>query len=84
MTEPAHELFKIDGVAGIVALGWNVRLNEHMLATSQNVSQLISTRRVGRVGRIDRGWSTILLSTIDSERVRNIGADVAVGDWVLI
>jgi ribosome biogenesis GTPase len=84
MTEPAHELFKIDGVAGIVALGWNVRLNEHMLATTQNISQLISTRRVGRVGRIDRGWSTILLSTIDSERVRNIGADVAVGDWVLI
>jgi ribosome biogenesis GTPase len=84
MTEPAHELFKIDGVAGIVALGWNVRLNEHMLATSQDISQLISARRVGRVGRIDRGWSTILLSTTDSERVRNIGADVAVGDWVLI
>lgn len=84
MTEPAHELFKIDGDAGIVALGWNVRLNENMLTVSQNISQLISTRRVGRVGRIDRGWSTVLLSITDSERVRNIGADVAVGDWVLI
>jgi ribosome biogenesis GTPase len=84
MTEPAHELFKIEGVAGIVALGWNERLHNHIASTSQNILQLISSRRVGRVGRIDRGWSTILLSTTDSERVRNIGADVAVGDWVLI
>ena len=84
MTEPAHELFKTDGVAGIVALGWNERLNDHMASLSQNILQLISARRVGRVGRIDRGWSTILLSTTYSERVRNIGADVAVGDWVII
>jgi ribosome biogenesis GTPase / thiamine phosphate phosphatase len=39
-----------------------------------------------RVRRIDRGWST-LLAPIDGgagpERVRNIGADVAVGDWVV-
>ena len=39
-----------------------------------------------RVQRIDRGWSTLL--TPDDEvdkvvRVRNIGADVAVGDWVV-
>lgn len=39
----------------------------------------------GRVSRLDRGWSTVLLS-LDQEplRVRNIGADVAVGDFVAI
>ena len=39
-----------------------------------------------RVRRIDRGWSTLLVSDEDPagpERVRNIGADVAVGDWVV-
>jgi len=39
----------------------------------------------GRVARIDRGWST-LLPTEGAEgarRVRNIGAEVAVGDWVV-
>ncbi len=38
---------------------------------------------VGRVRRLDRGWSTV--DTGDSElRVRNIGIDVAVGDWVVV
>lgn len=38
--------------------------------------------RTGRVTRIDRGWSTVLCDGTDVLRVRNIGADVAVGDWV--
>lgn len=40
--------------------------------------------RPARVMRLDRGWST-LLQAVDAEplRVRNIGADVAVGDWVI-
>ncbi len=47
----------------------------------------------GRVARIDRGWSTIWFrpqkdsTSTDVEgvvRVRNIGADVAVGDWVVV
>lgn len=38
----------------------------------------------GRVSRIDRGWSTVLLDEGDSIRVRNIGADVAVGDFVTV
>ncbi|HZX55450.1 MAG TPA: ribosome small subunit-dependent GTPase A [Ilumatobacteraceae bacterium] len=40
--------------------------------------------RPGRVARLDRGWSTVLRN-LDSEplRIRNIGADVAVGDWVV-
>ena len=31
---------------------------------------------------MDRGWSTLLASDGSVKRVRNIGADVAVGDWV--
>lgn len=55
-------------------------------------------RMPGRVARIDRGWSTVWFapptegatSVETSEagervaRVRNIGADVAVGDWVVV
>ena len=43
-----------------------------------------STELPGRVTRLDRGWSTVL-RTSDAEplRVRNVGADVAVGDWVV-
>jgi ribosome biogenesis GTPase len=42
------------------------------------------SERPGRIARLDRGWST-LLRDLDSEplRVRNVGADVAVGDWVV-
>jgi ribosome biogenesis GTPase / thiamine phosphate phosphatase len=40
--------------------------------------------RPGRVAPLDRGWSTVLRS-LDAKplRLRNIGADVAVGDWVV-
>ena len=42
----------------------------------------------GRVSRLDRGWSTVLRGRdadlpANVRRVRNIGADVAVGDWVV-
>ena len=38
----------------------------------------------GRVTRLDRGWSTVLRNLDDEPlRMRNIGADVAVGDWVV-
>ena len=43
----------------------------------------------GRVSRLDRGWSTVVRSIEEARamaepmRVRNIGADVAVGDWVI-
>jgi ribosome biogenesis GTPase len=38
-----------------------------------------------RVSRLDRGWSTVMRHATDGDplRVRNIGADVAVGDWVV-
>jgi ribosome biogenesis GTPase len=39
---------------------------------------------VWRVRRLDRGWSTLLGSDGTEARVRNIGAEVAVGDYVTI
>jgi ribosome biogenesis GTPase len=39
---------------------------------------------VWRVRRLDRGWSTLLGSDGTETRVRNIGAEVAVGDYVTI
>ncbi len=36
----------------------------------------------GRVTRLDRGWSTVLLDNRVSVRVRNLGVEVAVGDLV--
>ena len=38
----------------------------------------------GRVTRLDRGWSTVLLDTLESVRVRNLGVEVSVGDLVSI
>ena len=40
--------------------------------------------RPGRVSRLDRGWSSVLIGVgLEPIRVRNIGADVAVGDFVV-
>jgi ribosome biogenesis GTPase len=40
---------------------------------------------VGRVARLDRGWSTVMTTRAgDPLRVRNVGVDVAVGDWVVV
>ncbi|NDB27270.1 MAG: ribosome small subunit-dependent GTPase A, partial [Actinobacteria bacterium] len=63
----------------LLALGWN--------QTFEDAAQKIdSSFLIGRVSRLDRGWSTIKMSASDDQtgivRVRNIGADVAVGDWV--
>lgn len=40
--------------------------------------------RHGRVTRLDRGWSTVLLDDAVVTRVRNLGVEVAVGDMVTI
>src|SRR4051812_11982859 len=43
----------------------------------------------GRISRLDRGWSTVIRTMSEARglteplRLRNIGADVAVGDWVV-
>ena len=62
-------------------LGWNTKLEEA-------AEKIDSTFIIGRVSRLDRGWSTIKMSASPQQsgtiRVRNIGADVAVGDWVVV
>lgn len=64
------------------ALGWAVDF-------ADNWQSLGSPGTPGRVSRLDRGWSTVIRSmdeargTTDPLRVRNIGAEVAVGDWVV-
>ena len=62
-------------------LGWNTKLEEA-------AEKIDSTFIIGRVSRLDRGWSTIKMSASPQQsgtiRVRNIGADVAVGDWVAV
>lgn len=64
----------------LLALGWNQNFEN---ASREFDSSLL----IGRVSRLDRGWSTIKMSASDDQpgiaRLRNIGADVAVGDWVM-
>jgi ribosome biogenesis GTPase len=69
-----------------VDLGWTPALQaawEAFLAQEDNES---THGRLGRVSRLDRGWSTVIHGRFDPDpiRVRNIGADVAVGDWVVV
>jgi ribosome biogenesis GTPase / thiamine phosphate phosphatase len=65
-------------VAPDPALGWNPELETAW-------QRIGSPGEPGRVSRLDRGWSTVIRSaaTLDPLRIRNIGADVAVGDWVI-
>jgi ribosome biogenesis GTPase / thiamine phosphate phosphatase len=60
------------------ALGWNDALEASW-------SGLGAPGRPGRVARIDRGWSTVQFDAMGDEvvRVRNLTADVAIGDWVV-
>ena len=93
MTNDAHEglanATNRDDAANALSLGWNERLATELIKKKYDMMSLQHSRRLGRVSRIDRGWSTILTSGVHDavdgvERVRNIGADVAVGDWVII
>ena len=93
MTNDAHEglanATTRDDAANALSLGWNERLATELIEKKYDMTSLQRDRRLGRVSRIDRGWSTILTSgvydAVDGvERVRNIGAEVAVGDWVII
>ena len=60
-----------------IRLGWTPEALAHW-------RDLRSPTTTGRVSRLDRGWSSVLV-TLDEPpvRVRNIGADVAVGDFVV-
>lgn len=93
MTNDAHEglanATTRDDAASALALGWNERLATELIKKKYDMMSLQRSRRLGRVSRIDRGWSTILTTGVHDasqaiERVRNIGAEVAVGDWVII
>ena len=53
-------------------------MDAHVTGANTSDSRVLS----GRVTRLDRGWSTVLLANGDTIRVRNIGEDVAVGDEV--
>ena len=64
-------------VAPQADLGWTPQLDEAWAALGR-------PGLPGRVMRLDRGWSTVLQAVGEEPlRVRNIGADVAVGDWVV-
>ncbi len=65
----------------LVDLGWNATLKQSLDEHKSDGAR----RVVGRVSRLDRGWSTVMLSSRgETMRTRNIGADVAVGDWVVV
>lgn len=66
------------GVQPDRALGWN----DELQMSWEGVG---APGRPGRVARIDRGWSTVQFTADDAEaeRVRNLTADVAIGDWVV-
>lgn len=66
----------------LIDLGWNDELQRSLDDVTLGDT---ATYAVGRVSRLDRGWSTVMMSARgNTMRTRNIGADVAVGDWVLI
>ncbi len=69
--------------AELDALGWTETFEETWHA-------LGAPGQPARVSRLDRGWSTAI-RTMDQARgvdepirMRNIGADVAVGDWIIV
>jgi ribosome biogenesis GTPase len=63
-------------------LGWN----DAAEADWDRLGRPVSHGTPGRVSRLDRGWSSVMRSADDAEplRVRNIGAPVSVGDWVVV
>ncbi len=66
----------------LLPLGWSDDFAEAWV-------QLGSPGQPARVSRLDRGWSTAIRriaearGAADPLRIRNIGADVAVGDWII-
>ncbi|HWC67716.1 MAG TPA: ribosome small subunit-dependent GTPase A [Acidimicrobiales bacterium] len=61
--------------AQLADLGWDA-------AREAEWGALGAPPRPGRVVRLDRGWSTVAVGR-ESVRVRNLGTEVAVGDWVV-
>jgi len=65
------------------ALGWSADFQRAW-------SELGEPGQPARVSRLDRGWSTAIRTMGQARgadepiRMRNIGADVAVGDWIIV
>ncbi len=77
LTESSADDHSVEVRVPDAALGWTEQL-------SSAWAELGYLGRPARVMRLDRGWSTLLQAIGDEPlRVRNIGADVAVGDWVI-
>ena len=63
---------------GDIRLGWSAEFERSWRTAGVD-------RRSGRVVRLDRGWSSVAYAADQAPvRCRNIGADVAVGDWVVV
>jgi ribosome biogenesis GTPase len=62
--------------ATLDALGWDGGWEEQRRALGRDGA-------VGRVGRLDRGWATVWAAAGEL-RTRTAGAEVAVGDWVVL
>lgn len=81
-SDPACVALAIATVAGIDAAR-DIRLGWTDTATAR--WRELGGAVAGRVSRLDRGWSTVLTSLDEPPlRMRNIGADVAVGDFVVV
>ena len=85
MPNNAHELSLSEVSVGLRELAFNEHTLHALQQKFSDVRPLLDANVVGRVSRLDRGWSTILMSAEGEHvRTRNIGADVAVGDWVVL
>jgi ribosome biogenesis GTPase len=85
MPHDAHELSLSEVSVGLRELAFNEHTLHALQQKFSDVRPLLDANVVGRVSRLDRGWSTILMSAAGEHvRTRNIGADVAVGDWVVL
>jgi ribosome biogenesis GTPase len=68
--------------SSLAPLGWSTDFDDAW-------QRLGSPGDPGRVSRLDRGWSSVIRTMDEGRgiapalRVRNIGAEVAVGDWVV-
>ncbi len=60
----------------LVSWGWDQGWDEQRRA--QAVDGM-----VGRVARLDRGWATVWTAS-GEDRIRTVGTDVVVGDWVVV
>jgi ribosome biogenesis GTPase len=85
MTGDARDSRNDDVSHALIDLGFVAHVDDVLIALGVRRNEMETAGRLGRVSRLDRGWSTVLRSRNDvGLRVRNIGADVAVGDWVIV